>query len=79
MAHVNEGHTVWPATHKLSEPYLPLLPYTEHHRTLPVLTSHPAEGRRLSWPGTAQEYVCVQCTRNTSPQAEFLFFTCNLK
>jgi len=57
------NHKVLPATDKFidkwNEPYLPLLPATEHHRTLAVglLISRPAEGRRLSWPGRMGEIV----------------------
>jgi len=70
MAHVNAGSHSLACHPQLSEPYLPSLPCTEHHRTWPVLTSHPAQGRRLSWPGTAQEYVCVRCAGTITLQQQ---------
>jgi len=52
---LTSDHTDLPATHmfiqKCNEPHLPLLPAAERHRSLPVLISHTAEGRELSWPG----------------------------
>ena len=52
---LTRDHTVLPATdtfiHKWNEPYLPLLPSAERHRTM----ARSAEGRRLSWPGSLCE------------------------
>jgi len=53
--------------HKWKEPACLYFTAAEHHRTLAVLISPPAEGRGLSWPGWLVTYRCGMPARRRSP------------